>query len=90
MDTKNPGVGPFMGQNYWNLDGELKKDIRIAESMTFEFSFIASNVLNHRQFIDPTNALYDPTSWGVLNTQQQDINGKSFTRQMEFGGRITF
>ncbi len=90
MDTKNPGVGPFMGQNYWNVDAELKKDVRIAESATFEFSFIASNVLNHREFVDPTLTLSDPTSWGVLNTQEQDITGKSFTRQMEFGGRITF
>jgi hypothetical protein len=58
--------------------------------MTFEFSFIASNVLNHRQFVDPTLDLSDSSSWGVLSAQQSDINGKPFTRQMEFGGRLTF
>ena len=88
MDTKNPGVGPFMGQNYWNLDGELKKDVRIAESTTFQFSFMATNMLNHRQFGDPINqgglCLCNPSGWGVLNTQANN------PRQMEFGGRFTF
>jgi hypothetical protein len=84
IDTKNPGLGPFMGQPYWNLDTQIKKDIRIAESTSFEFSFIAANVLNHRVFMDPSLSLAGPSSWGVLNTQ---VNSP---REMEFGGRITF
>ncbi len=84
IDTKNPGVGPIMGQPYWNLDGQIKKDVRIAESATFEFSFIATNMLNHREFFDPTLSLSSPSEWGVLNSQ---ANGP---RAMEFGGRITF
>lgn len=85
IDTKNPGLGPFMGQPYWNMDGQLKKNIRIAETATFEFSFIASNMLNHRQFFDPANGgLQSPSSWGVLNSQANT------PRAMEFGGRITF
>ncbi len=84
IDTKNPGYGPIMGQPYWNLDGQLKKDVRIAETVTFEFSFIATNMLNHRQFNDPSLGLYEPASWGVLNTQANT------PREMEFGGRITF
>jgi hypothetical protein len=84
MDTKNPGLGPFMGQPYWNLDGQVKKDVRIAESTTFEFSFIATNMLNHRQFFDPGMSLASPATWGVLSSQA------NAPRQMEFGGRITF
>jgi hypothetical protein len=84
IDTKNPGQGPFMGQPYWNLDGQLKKNVRIAESMTFEFSFIATNMLNHREFYDPSNSISSPASWGVMNTQANS------PRQMEFGGRVTF
>lgn len=84
LDTKNPGLGPFMGQPYWNLDGEIKKDVRIAETATFEFSFIATNVLNHRQFGDPSDSLGNPAAWGVLNSQANT------PRQMEFGGRFTF
>jgi hypothetical protein len=84
IDTKNPGQGPITGQPYWNMDGQVKKDIRIAESTTFEFSFIATNMLNHRQFYDPALYLNSSASWGVLNTQANQ------PRQMEFGGRITF
>ncbi|HEX3984961.1 MAG TPA: hypothetical protein VHX13_00015, partial [Acidobacteriaceae bacterium] len=84
MDTKNPGVGPFTGQSYWNLDAQIKKDVRIAESATFEFSFISTNILNHRIFDDPSMSLSSPASWGVLNTQ-----GNS-PRKMEFGARVDF
>jgi hypothetical protein len=84
IDTKNPGVGPIMGQPYWNMDGQIKKDVRIAESATFEFSFIATNMLNHRQFGDPSLGLGETGSWGVLNSQANS------PRAMEFGGRITF
>jgi hypothetical protein len=90
IDTKNPGVGPIMGQNYWNLDAEIKKGVRITETAVFEFSFIAANVLNHRQFVDPTLDISNPGGWGVLSSQQSSINGTPFTRQMEFGGRISF
>ena len=87
IDTQNPGQGPITGMPYWNLDGQVKKDIRIAESTTFEFSFIATNMLNHRQFLDAANGtlcLCTPSTWGVLNSQTNP------PRQMEFGGRITF
>lgn len=84
IDTRNPGDGPITGMPYWNLDGQIRKDIRIAESATFEFSFIATNMLNHRQFQDTGLNLDSPSTWGVLNTQANP------PRQMEFGGRITF
>jgi Carboxypeptidase regulatory-like domain len=84
IDTRNPGQGPFTGQPYWNLDGQVKKDIRIAESKTFEFSFIATNMLNHRQFGDPSMDLSYAPVWGVLNTQANP------PRAMEFGGRFNF
>jgi hypothetical protein len=84
IDTKNPGYGPITGMPYWNLDGQIKKDVRIAESATFEFSFISTNLLNHRQFSDTGLGLYSPGTWGVLSSQANS------PRQMEFGGRITF
>lgn len=84
IDTKNPGFGPIMGQPYWNLDSQLKKDIRVAESATVELSFITTNMLNHRIFYDPSMSLQSPGAWGVLNAQG------NAPRAMEFGGRIDF
>ncbi|HEY2012741.1 MAG TPA: carboxypeptidase regulatory-like domain-containing protein, partial [Bryobacteraceae bacterium] len=84
MDTRNSGDGPIFGQGYWNVDGQIKKDVRIAETATFEFSFIATNMFNHQIFYDPGLALSSPGTWGVLNAQ-----GNS-PRKMEFGARIDF
>ena len=87
IDNQNPGQGPITGMPYWNMDGQIKKNVRIAESTTFEFSFIATNMLNHRQFLDAANGtlcLCTPSTWGVLNSQLNP------PRQMEFGGRFTF
>jgi hypothetical protein len=84
IDTKNPGQGPIMGLPYWNMDAQVKKNFRIAESTSFEFSYTVANVFNHSTFSDPYLSLgYNP-AWGVLNTQQ------SSSREMEFGGRIAF
>jgi hypothetical protein len=84
IDTTGSGVGPIMGQPYWNVDAQVKKVFNIAESTAFEFSFTAGNLFNHREFWDPSLSLASPASWGVLNTQ----NGNP--RQMEFGGRFSF
>jgi hypothetical protein len=57
------------------------------QTTIFEFSFIATNMLNHRQFTDAANGtlcLCTPVTWGVLNSQLNP------PRAMEFGGRLTF
>jgi hypothetical protein len=90
IDTKNPGQGPFMGLPYWNVDAQVKKNFRIAESTSFEFSFTASNIFNHTVFSDPYLSLGYSPAWGVLNTQQGSGNTPSSSREMEFGGRIAF
>ena len=90
IDTRNPGVGPIMGLPYWNVDGELKKDMRITESTSFELSFIATNMFNHNVFNPPTLNLAVPGVWGVLNSQAGSFNTPGSSREMEFGGRFTF
>jgi len=84
IDTGNSGLGPISGQPYWNVDAQLSKTFKITEATNFQFSFIAANVFNHREFFDPSMSLASPGSFGVLNTQ----NGNP--RQMEFGGRVSF
>lgn len=52
IDTKNPGLGPITGMPYWNVDMSLQKDIRIAETVVFQFSTIFANFLNHNVLKD--------------------------------------
>jgi hypothetical protein len=84
IDTHNSGYGNLTGLPYWSVDAQIKKDVRITETATFEFSFISTNVFNHNIFLDPSMDTSNPGSWGVLNTQG------NVPRKMEFGGRITF
>ena len=58
--------------------------MKIAETATLEFSFISTNILNHRIFKDPSVSIASPGSWGVLNTQGNT------PRKMEFGARVDF
>lgn len=84
MDAKNPGVGPFTGLPYWNMDLSINKNFRLFERASFEYSMIFTNVLNHSVLADPGMALYSPSSWGVLSA---NINAP---RSMEFGLRFRY
>lgn len=84
IDTKNPGVGPFTGLPYWNLDMSVNKNFKITERASFEYSMIFTNVLNHTVLADPGLNLSDPTSWGVLSGNIND------PRSMEFGLRLSY
>jgi hypothetical protein len=84
IDTRDAGVGPIRGLPYWNMDLSIKKNVRIFESVSTEFQVVFSNVLNHKQFADPTLDLSDPTSWGAITSQGNT------PRQMEFGLRVNF
>ena len=84
IDARNPGVGPITGMPYWNVDMSLIKNFKIAETVSFEYSMIFTNVFNHNVLADPGLSLGTPSSWGVLTYQ---INKP---RNMEFGLRVRF
>jgi hypothetical protein len=73
---------------YWNVDAQVKKDIRITESATFEFSLISTNIFNHNILFDPGDgagmSISSPQTWGVLNSEANT------PRKLEFGGRFDF
>ena len=67
--------------------GRSRRASGLQNRSNFEFSLIATNMLNHREFLDAANGtlcLCTPSTWGVLNSQLKP------PRQMEFGGRFTF
>ncbi|MGD1082252.1 MAG: carboxypeptidase-like regulatory domain-containing protein [Candidatus Sulfotelmatobacter sp.] len=92
LDTRDGGNGILGGLPYWNMDFSLKKNIRIAESITLEFQGVFANVLNHNQFLDPsyagTTGLGDGASpeggFGTL------ASGEAQPRQIEVGARVRF
>jgi len=84
LDTKNPGVGPITGLPYWNMDLSARKNIRVAETVSVEFSTIFTNILNHDVFNNPYLQVGDPGDWGVLTSQG------STPRKVQFGLRASF
>ena len=57
IDNKDCGAGCISGLPYWNMDFSVKKNIRVAESVSLEFQGVFTNILNHNQWFDGFPAL---------------------------------
>jgi hypothetical protein len=84
IDEKNSGNGPISGLPYWNMDVSIRKNFKIWESYTLEFSGVATNVFNHLDFANPTTSLASSTTFGVVSSQ-----GNS-PRSIQMGVRANF
>jgi hypothetical protein len=83
LDTRDGGYGIINGLPYWNMDFSIKKNIRVAESISLELQGVFANVLNHDQMFDGFPGLYSPTTWG-------SIGGEASPRNIELGARVRF
>jgi len=89
LDTRDGGAGALNGLPYWNMDFSVKKNFKIAESVSLEFQGVFANVLNHDQWLDPigTIGLFDGASpAGGFGTLQ----GEAQPRNIELGLRVRF
>jgi hypothetical protein len=84
IDGGAGGAGVLRGMPFWNVDFQVKKNIRINERFSAEFQSIFTNVFNHDQLLDPFLSLAFPTLWGVENTQGNT------PRSIELGIRFRF
>jgi len=85
LDTRDGGAGILSGLSFWNMDFSIKKNIRVAESVSFEVQGVFANVLNHNQWLDPTGiGLYNPAGFGALG------GGEASPRNIELGARVRF
>src|SRR5690348_7404594 len=85
LDGNAGGVGVIRGLPYWNVDMEIKKNIKVTEKFSAEFQTIFVNVFNHNQMADGTFDLSAPPSDFGITTGQANT-----PRQMEFGLRVSF
>ncbi len=84
IDTKNPGLGPFIGAPYWNVDMSVQKNFRIVSHAVVQLSFIFTNVFNHNVLADPYLSTGYSAGWG---DQTGQVNAP---RNMEFGVRTSW
>jgi len=89
MDTRDGGYGNLIGLPYWNMDFSIRKNVRLAESVSLEFQGVFANVFNHDQLRDPIGmGLYSPGNFGSVPDSATEQPGG--IRQIEIGGRIRF
>jgi hypothetical protein len=89
LDNRDCGAGCISGLRYWNTDFTIKKNIRLAESVSLEFQGVATNVFNHNQWLDANfNYLGNPGAFGALGGSAQSPVGG--LRQIELGARVRF
>ena len=84
IDNRDSGNGPISGLPYWNMDMQIKKNVKIWESTGLEFSGVITNIFNHNVFSNPGFSLATPASFGVVTSQ-----GNS-PRSIEMGVRANF
>jgi hypothetical protein len=84
LDTMNSGAGVLKGLPYWNMDMQVKKNIKMTERFNGEFSVVFTNLFNHVVLNNPTMDLSDLTSFGTIKGQANN------PRNMEFGFRLSF
>ena len=65
------------------MDFSIKKNIRIAETVSFEVQGVFSNVLNHMQWLDSFACLCDNPGFGSLG-------GEAAPRNIQIAGRVRF
>ena len=92
IDTRDGGAGILSGLRYWNMDFSIKKNIRVAESVSLEFQGVFANVLNHNQWPDPylgAMQLYGPGIWCSTGFGYR-IRWRGEPRNIELGLRVRF
>jgi hypothetical protein len=96
LDNRDCGFGCLPGLPYWNMDFSIKKNIRVAESVSLELQGVFANILNHDQFLDPNGFFLTglssgsgPNGFGALSggSAQEEPGGN---RQIEVGIRVRF
>jgi len=96
LDYRDGGNGNLIGLPYWNMDLSVRKNIRVAESVSLELQGVFANVFNHNQWLDPVGiyitglfAGSGPGGFGTLSggSAQEEPGGN---RQIELGVRVRF
>jgi hypothetical protein len=103
IDTTCGGGGILRGQQRWNVDLGVTKDLPIGERVGIQIYAQAFNVFNHMQYDDPGQGsapqlnLQDPADFGSLNYQYGALAlgnapgaAAEYTRIIQLGVRIRF
>ena len=92
-DTSCGSQGQIRGLPNWNLDANIAKDFRLFHERVFgTLSFQFTNLFNHVALVDPYLDLSNPSSFGVLGSNNGNGGGGQLNgpRQITFNLRVKF
>lgn len=78
------GYGSIRGVGRWNVDLSLGKTTAITEQIKLTFTADFLNAFNHPIFWDPNTDVTDPSTFGVLSSQN------NLPRYIQLGFRVEF
>src|SRR5438309_2310920 len=86
------GLNPIVGPSYSELDVNLIKRVRIAETKEFQIRVDAINVLNHPNFSDPTtgNLNINSTGFGSITSTRGTLTSATGSRMFLTSLRLNF
>ncbi len=86
------GLNPIVGPSYSELDVNLIKRVRIAETKEFQIRVDAINVLNHPNFSDPTtaNLNINSTGFGSITATRGTLTSATGSRMFLTSLRLNF
>jgi hypothetical protein len=101
-DGRCTPAGTLRGQQRWNLDLGVTKDLPIFERVGIQLFAQFFNVFNHTEYADPYLSLQDPMDFGVLGPSPVSATGQynalalgnapgsspNYTRIIQLGVRI--
>lgn len=90
QDGRSGRLNPLRGFSMWNLDPSLGKTTHLRENIAARFSLDFFNVFNHPIFSNPTRALTNSRSFGVVTQQNVPTRRESASRWTQFGLRLEF
>jgi Carboxypeptidase regulatory-like domain len=90
IDGRNGGIGNYRGMPFWNVDFNIRKDLRITERFNAEFGAVFTNIFNHNQLADPGQTyLADPADFGSTETSGGVLQVNN-PRKIEIAVRLRF
>jgi Carboxypeptidase regulatory-like domain len=89
IDNKDGGVGAINGSNYWNMDFQIRKQIKLTERFGLEAQFMMLNIFNHVDYTNPIGDNLD-MGFGLTGPWGNQSDEANNPRQFEFGLRFNF
>ena len=87
-DWGNISPESFRGPSFFDVDAQIQRSFKIKEKVSLKLGFMASNVLNHPNFANPSGSLTSGTFATITSTTQQATSIYGTGQGASVSGRV--